>query len=54
MRYRVYSRTKKFLDALWKDIYHAKSSIYIEMYIFLDDNQKPYDFIEALIIKAKE
>lgn len=53
MKYRVYSKTRKFLDALWKDIDNAKSSIYIEMYIFLDDNKKPYDFIEALIIKAK-
>lgn len=53
MRYRIYSRTNRFLDALRKDIHEAKSSIYIEMYIFLDDHRKPYDFIEALMRKAE-
>lgn len=54
MKYKIYSRTSRFLDGLWKDIHTAKSSIYIEMYIFLDNNEKPYNFIQALIKKAKQ
>ena len=54
MKYKIYSKTNKFLDGLRKDIHEAKTSIYIEMYIFLDDNKKPYNFIQALINKAKE
>ncbi|MFA7298573.1 MAG: phosphatidylserine/phosphatidylglycerophosphate/cardiolipin synthase family protein [Candidatus Absconditabacterales bacterium] len=54
MKYKIYSKTNKFLDSLGADIYSAKKSIYIEMYIFLDDNKKPYNFVEALIEKSKE
>lgn len=54
MKYKIYSQTNKFLDALQNDIYEAKTSIYIEMYIFLDDNKKPYNFVEALIEKSKQ
>jgi cardiolipin synthase len=54
MKYKIYTKTNKFLDALQNDIYEAKTSIYIEMYIFLDDNKKPYNFVEALIKKAKQ
>ncbi|MEI6773725.1 MAG: phospholipase D-like domain-containing protein [bacterium] len=54
MKYTIYSRTNKFLNKLWKDIDNANTSIYIEMYIFGDDNRKPYNFIETLIKKAKE
>lgn len=54
MKYKIYSKTKNFLDGLWKDIDNAKTSIYIEMYIFLDDKIPPYNFTELLISKAKE
>ncbi len=53
MKYKLYSKTKKFLDAVWQDIKNAKTSIYIEMYIFSDANGK-YDFTELLIKKANE
>jgi phosphatidylserine/phosphatidylglycerophosphate/cardiolipin synthase-like enzyme len=54
MKYKIYTQTKKFLDALQNDIYEAKTSIYIEMYIFLDNNKKPYNFVETLIEKSKQ
>lgn len=54
MKYKIYSQTDKFLDELQKDIYEAKTSIYIEMYIFLDDDKEPYNFVEALIEKSKQ
>ena len=54
MKYKIYSKTKRFLDGLWEEIDNAKSSIYIEMYIFLDDKIPPYNFTELLISKAKE
>lgn len=54
MKYKIYSKTKKFLDSLQEDIYNAKTSIYIEMYIFWDDDKKPYNFVDALIEKAQQ
>lgn len=42
------------MNELWKDINNADTSIYIEMYIFLDDKIPPYNFTELLINKAKE
>ncbi|MCX6824582.1 MAG: phosphatidylserine/phosphatidylglycerophosphate/cardiolipin synthase family protein [candidate division SR1 bacterium] len=54
MKYKIYSKTKKFLDSLQEDIYNAKTSIYIEMYIFGDDDKKPYNFVDALIEKAQQ
>ena len=54
MKYTVYSKTNTFFEKLREDIATAKKSIYIEMYIFLDDEKKPYNFCEALINKAKE
>lgn len=54
MKYKIYSKTKKFLDSLREDIHDAKFSIYIEMYIFWDDKKKSQNFVEALIEKAKK
>ncbi len=53
MKYTIYSKTNRFLDGLWKDIQEAKTSIYIEMYIFVDNKKKPYNFTEALMRKAR-
>lgn len=54
MRYKIFSKTKKFRDALRKDIQNAKKSIYLEMYIFVDDDNKNYNFVKLLIQKAKK
>jgi len=54
MKYKIYSKTNKFLDSLRTDIHDAKTSIYIEMYIFGDDDKKPYNFVEALVQKAQQ
>lgn len=54
MKYRFYTTSRKAWTAMLRSIYSAKKSIYLEMYIFLDDNDKDYDFISALKLKAKE
>ncbi len=54
MKYRFYTTSKKAWKAMLKEIYLAKKSIYLEMYIFLDDNEKDYDFISALKEKAEQ
>lgn len=54
MKYRLYTRTRKFWDALWKDIKKAQISIYLEMYIFLDDTKESHNFVELLIKKAQQ
>ncbi|MDA3802884.1 MAG: phosphatidylserine/phosphatidylglycerophosphate/cardiolipin synthase family protein [Patescibacteria group bacterium] len=54
MKYRFYTTSKKAWVGMLKTINVAKKSIYLEMYIFLDDNEKKYDFVEALKKKAKQ
>jgi phosphatidylserine/phosphatidylglycerophosphate/cardiolipin synthase-like enzyme len=54
MKYRLYTKTKKFWDALRQDIKKAKISVYLEMYIFLDDTQESHDFVDLLVRKAQE
>ncbi len=53
MKYRLYTTSKKAWDAMFKDLTQAQTSIYIEMYIFLDDTQDSHDFIGVLKHKAQ-
>lgn len=52
MKYKLYTTSVKAWDAMIKNIDQAKKSIYIEMYIFLDDTAKSHDFIGKLKEKA--
>jgi cardiolipin synthase len=54
MKYRLYTTSYKAWDAMIESIEQAKKSIYIEMYIFLDDTKKSHDFIGKLKQKARE
>lgn len=53
MKYRLYTTSIKAWNAMLESINQAKESIYIEMYIFLDDTGQEHDFIGALLAKAK-
>ncbi len=52
MKYRLYTTSQKAWDGMIKAIEKAKHSIYIEMFIFLDDTKNTHDFIGALKKKA--
>ena len=52
MRYKIYTKTEKAWDAMLLAISHAKSSIFFEMYIFVDDTTDSHDFINMLSQKA--
>lgn len=52
MRYKIYTKTEKAWDAMFSAISHAKNSILLEMYIFVDDTSDSHDFIEILSQKA--
>ncbi len=52
MRYKIYTKTEKAWDAMLEAISWARSSILLEMYIFVDDTSDSHDFIEALRQKA--
>ena len=54
MKYKLYTTSVKAWDAMIESIGQAKKSIYIEMYIFLDDTKKSHDFIGKLKQKARE
>jgi len=54
MRYRLYKTSWKAWDAMLGAIDQAKRSIYIEMYIFLDDTSESHDFVGKLKQKARE
>lgn len=53
MKYKLYTTSKKAWRAMMEEIKKAKKSIYIEMYIFVDDTDAPYDFIKILKEKAQ-
>jgi len=53
MKYRLYTTSKKAWSAMIKSIAQAKKSIYIEMYIFLDDTTDSHDFIGLLKKQAQ-
>ncbi len=52
MKYKLYTTSKKAWRAMIAEIKKAKKFIYIEMYIFMDDTSKHYDFFGALKERA--
>lgn len=54
MKYKLYTTSLKAWDAMIESIDQAKKSIYLEMYIFLDDTKKSHDFIGKLKEKAEQ
>src|SRR3989338_1128369 len=54
MRYKVYSKTEKAWDAMLEALKEARSSILLEMYIFVDDTEDTHDFINILTSKSKQ
>lgn len=54
MKFQLYTTSKKAWSGMIEEIKKAQKSIYIEMYIFIDDLSDPYDFIEILKAKALE
>jgi len=54
MKYKLYTTSKKAWRAMIEEIKKAKKSIYIEMYIFVDDVSEKYNFIGALRDRAKD
>ncbi|MFZ2188703.1 MAG: phosphatidylserine/phosphatidylglycerophosphate/cardiolipin synthase family protein [Candidatus Moraniibacteriota bacterium] len=53
MKYRLHTTSLKAWDAMLSAIDSAQKSIYIEMYIFLDDTKRSHNFIGKLRAKAK-
>lgn len=52
MKYRLYTTSQKAWDGMFKAMALAKKSIYLEMYIFLDDTQATHNFLGLLKEKA--
>lgn len=52
MKYRFYTTSTKAWDGMLKAISLATKSIYLEMYIFLDDTNLTHDFLGLLKTKA--
>lgn len=52
MRYSLYTTSHKAWDAMFKAMSNAQKSIYIEMYIFLNDTQTTHNFLKLLKEKA--
>ncbi len=53
MKYKLYTTSQKAWDGMFKAIGAAKKTIYIEMYIFLDDTQATHNFLGLLKEKAQ-
>lgn len=53
MKYRFYTTSNKAWDGMFKAISEATKSIYLEMYIFLDDTKLTHDFLGILKNKAR-
>ena len=53
MKYKLYKTSHHAWDAMIKAIEGAQKSIYLEMYIFLDDTTQSHDFIGKLTQKAQ-
>lgn len=53
MKYRLYTTSQKAWDGTLSAIKKAKHSIYIEMFIFLDDTKNTHNFVGALEEKAR-
>lgn len=54
MKYKLYTTSFSAWDAMLEAINGAQKSIFLEMYIFLDDTTESHDFIGKLAEKAKE
>ncbi|OGI65088.1 hypothetical protein A3A95_04510 [Candidatus Nomurabacteria bacterium RIFCSPLOWO2_01_FULL_39_18] len=52
MRYKLYAKTEQAWDAMLDNINQAKSSIFLEMYIFSDNTSDTHDFVEILRQKS--
>ena len=52
MKYKLYTSSKKAWQGMIEEIRKAQKSIYIEMYIFLNDTSDKYDFFGALKERA--
>jgi cardiolipin synthase len=52
MKYRLYTTSQKAWDGMFKAMTAAQKSIYMEMYIFLDDTQATHNFLGLLKDKA--
>jgi len=53
MKYRLYTTSQKAWDGMFKAMSQAQKSIYLEMYIFLDDTQATHNFLGLLKDKAR-
>jgi cardiolipin synthase len=53
MKYHFYTTSETAWDGLFKAMQSAQNSIYMEMYIFVDDTEKENDFISLLSEKAR-
>ena len=53
MKYKFYTTSNKAWDGMFKAISEATKSIYLEMYIFLDDTSVTHDFLGMLKSKAR-
>lgn len=53
MKYKLYTTSYRAWDAMLQSIVDARKSIYLEMYIFLDDTKQSHDFIGKLKEKAQ-
>ncbi len=54
MDYNLYTTSLRAWDAMFEAIDHAQKSIYLEMYIFLDDTAKSHNFIGKLKEKSRQ
>jgi cardiolipin synthase len=53
MKYRLYTTSNKAWDGMFKAMAKAARSIYLEMYILVDDTNKTHNFFQLLKDKAK-
>lgn len=53
MKYKLYTTSQKAWDGMYQAMRTAEKSIYLEMYIFLDDTQSTHDFWGLLELKAQ-
>ena len=53
MKYRLYTTSQKAWDGMFQAMTLAQKSIYLEMYIFLDDTQATHNFLGLLKEKAR-
>lgn len=54
MKYKLYVNSRTAWDGMFEAMAAAKKSIYMEMYIFLDNTQTTHNFLKLLKQKARE